>query len=365
MNPSRKEIFEACSKRLHGHYPTSVQKSLLELANFVGPNLMPDSYGTGEAVQQLERKVATLLGKEAALFFPSGTMAQQVALRYWADKTRNYHVGLHLSSHLEQHEENGYQILHPLKGILRGDLASPLGMEDVLQINQPLGTIAIELPQRHSGGILPRWEALQEMSQWCRQKGTYFHMDGARLWECNAFYNKSYHEIAALFDSVYVSFSKGLGSVGGAALAGPEELISQARVWQRRHGGNLSSLYPLAQSSLLGLNTRLVRFPQYFAKAQEVAGIIDSLSHVSATPTPLHVNMMHLIFEAEIDIVEDAILQTSIATNVYIGNRLWQRPFSKVAALEIYIGDAAMDLSQDEIREVLGNFNDVIAGSSK
>jgi threonine aldolase len=361
MSTSRATVFASCTKRLHGHYPLSIQKTLLELANFVDPHLMPDSYGSGEAVQQLERKVASLLGKESALFFPSGTMAQQIALRCWADRTGNHNVALHLTSHLEQHEENGYQILHPLKGIIRGDIKSPLLLKDLLSIDQKLGSVIIELPQRHSGGILPQWNELKAMNEWCREKGTFFHVDGARLWECAAFYQKPLDEIAALFDSVYVSFYKGLGSIGGAALAGPESLIQEARVWQRRHGGNLVNLFPLALSALHGLETRLGRFPSYWAKAKEVADVVNSLSHMSATPKPLQTNMMHLNFKGSTELVEDALLKTSLATGVYIGNRLWQRSFAKEAAIELYIGDGAMDLTKEDIRNVLGKLNDLVA----
>jgi threonine aldolase len=360
MNLLRKAVFDGCTKRLHGNKPLSVQKSLLELANFVDPHLMPDVYGSGDAVQLLERKVAKILGKESVLFFPSGTMAQQIALRCWADRTGNTNVALHLTSHLEQHEENGYQTLHPLKGIVLGDLKAPLLLKDLLSIDQSLGSVIIELPQRHSGGILPQWNDLKAMSTWCKEKGTYFHMDGARLWECAAFYQKSYSEIAELFDSVYVSFYKGLGAVGGAALAGSEAMISKARIWQRRHGGNLFNLFPIAISALHGLETRLERFPKYFAKAKEVAEIVNSMSHMSATPKELQTNMMHLNFKGSVEVVEEALLQTSIATDVYIGNRLWQRPFAKEAAIEIYIGDGAMDLSNNDIKSVLSTLNNLI-----
>jgi threonine aldolase len=361
MNPSRDGVFDQCSKRLHGHYPVPVRKLLLELADSVDPGLMPDFFGSGEAVEKLEQKVADLLGKESVLFFPSGTMAQQIALRCWADKTGNNKVGLHLTSHLEQHEENAYQIIHPLKGIIRGNIESPLSITDLQSFNEPLGSVVIELPQRHSGGILPEWQELKEMSRWCKENGTFFHVDGARFWECAPYYGKSYSEIAALFDSVYVSFAKGLGSIGGAALAGPESLIREARIWQRRHGGNLFNLFPLALSSLHGLATRLDRFPAYYAKAKEVAHVISSLSHISVIPGSLQTNMMHLAFRADPQVVEDALLKTSLQTNIFIAKRPWKRSFVEKTVIEIYIGDGAMDLTADEIRGAMGILNDLIS----
>ena len=361
MKSSRDEVFDHCRKRLHGHYPVSIRDSFRELADFVDPGLMPDFYGSGEAVGELEGRVADLLGKEAALFFPSGTMAQQTALRCWADESGNRNVGLHRTSHLEQHEENAYQILHPLKGFPVGDLMSPLRVGDFQSVAEPLGSVIIELPQRHSGGILPRWEELEEMRDWCRQQGTRFHVDGARLWECAPYYQRSYREICSLFDSVYVSFAKGLGSIGGAALAGPESLIRQAKVWQRRLGGNLFNLFPLALSSLHGLVTRLDRFPEYHAKAKEVARIISPLPHFSVIPGELQTNMMHLSFHANRSQVEEALLRTSLETGVYIARRCWKRSFVEDTVIEICILDGAMDLSSDEIREVLGIFNDFIS----
>lgn len=364
MNSGRKAILDSCRKRLNGHYPLSIQKALLELVDFVDPHLMPDAYGKGDAVNCLERKVATLLGKEAALFFPSGTMAQQIVLRCWAERTGNYSVALHVTSHLELHEEHGYKILHALDGKIVGEVLLPISLKDLVGCGENIGAVVVELPQRHSGGVLPTWEELCGMSQWCRDNQVKFHMDGARLWESTGFYQRSLAEISDLFDSVYVSFYKGLGANGGAVLAGPADVIKQASVWQRRHGGNLFNLYPIALSAARGLAVRLEKFPLYLAKARDIAKIIEGLSHIAATPVVPQANMMHLSFTGSVEDVEEALLQNSIETGVYVGNRLWHRSFSPVPVLELYVGDGALDLSAEELALTLSALNSKIKVNS-
>ncbi len=103
--------------------------------------------------------------------------------------------------------------------------------------------MSIELPLRDAGFLLPTWEDLVAFTGRARERGVPVHLDGARLWESQPFYDRPHADIAGLFDSVYVSFYKGLGGIAGAALAG-HDLVAQARIWQARHGGNLFSMLP-------------------------------------------------------------------------------------------------------------------------
>ena len=92
---------------------------------------------------------------------------------------------------------------------------------------------ADELPLRDAGYLLPSWEELSELSQACRDRGVPLHLDGARLWESQPHLGAGLAEIAALSETVYVSFYKGLGGLAGAAVAGPVEVVSAARQWRR------------------------------------------------------------------------------------------------------------------------------------
>ena len=151
-------------------------------------------------------------------------MAQQIALRIWADRQRSPTVAFHPTCHLEIHEQKGYELLHGLHGRLVGERSRLLTLDDLRATPGPLAALLLELPQREIGGQLPSWSDLEAQVAWARERGVAVHMDGARLWESGPFYERSYAEIAALFDSVYVSFYKGIGAIAGAALAGPADV---------------------------------------------------------------------------------------------------------------------------------------------
>jgi len=114
----------------------------------------------------------------------------------------------------------------------------------------------LELPQRDIGGHQPSWDDLVAQCAWARQVGAALHLDGARLWESAAGYGRSPAEVAALFDTVYVSFYKGIGALAGCCLAGPAEIIAEVREWRERMGGMLIGLWPKAASALTCLADR-------------------------------------------------------------------------------------------------------------
>ena len=274
------------SRRLPYHPRRTARDVLLDLVDTIDPGIEPDQYGGGDVVERLERRVSEMLGHEAAVLMPSGTMAQQIALRIWCDRAGLHRVAFHPTSHLELHEEDAYRRLHGLSSTLLGGADRLFTLDDLEGMREPVAAILFELPQREIGGRLPSWEDLVAMTSWARERGVATHVDGARLWETKPFYDRSYAEIAGLFDSVYVSFYKILGGIAGAALLGPQDMIDTARVWQRRHGGNLVHMYPLSLSAQLGLDRELQRMDEYHKKAVAIAAILTSLPGVSrATST--------------------------------------------------------------------------------
>jgi threonine aldolase len=350
-------VMKACTRFLLWNPPAAFQPEavLKELAQGVGTGDGPDFFGDGGLVAGFEKRIAELLGKEAAVFMPSGTMAQQIALRIWADRRGCRNVVLHPMCHLEKHEDKAYERLHGLRGIVTGTPDDPnalIGRKTLEGIAEPLGAVLIELPQRWLGGVLLPWDQLVELSTWTKGKSVPLHLDGARLWECKPYYQKDYVEIAGLFDSVYVSFYKGLGGLAGAALAGPADFIAEARVWRKRHGGSIFRLYPYVVSARHALETRLPKMDQYHRMAVAIAQELASIDGIELCPNPPHTNMMHLYLRGSSEKLQAAALEVAQESQVWMFYQLWRSSLPGYGLLELTVGDATLELSSKEIGEL-------------
>ena len=174
------------------------------------------------------------------------------------------------------------------------------------------------------------------------------HLDGARLWECQPFYARSYQEIVADFDSVYVSFYKMLHGLPGAMLAGPKDFIDEARIWMRRHGGNLHTMFPNAISAKIGMDRHLNRISEYVAKAGEIANVLNQIDGVTVVPFPTQTNMMHLHFEASVEALMDASGKVAQQDKCLLLQHVGDN--GTVRGTELSIGEAALDLSDERIK---------------
>jgi threonine aldolase len=354
MEPSEKEkILYGCTRFLSGHGFIPPQVELERLSQEAAQDSRADRYGTGELIEAFEKEAADLLGKDAAVFMVSGTMAQQCALRVWSERRSIRGIAFHPLCHLEIHEDKAYQHLHGLKGVVLGSPHRLITLQDLEAIREPLAALLLELPQREIGGQLPAWDELVSQAGWARRQGIPLHMDGARLWECGPFYQRPYAEIAALFDSVYVSFYKALGGISGAALAGPTDFIKEARLWQHRHGGVLDQQYPLVLAARAGLRERLPRMAQYHQKALEVAEILTSFEpRAEVVPDPPATNMMHVYLRGEKEGLEQASLRIAETHKVCLMRTLFPSPIPGLQRIEISIGDSALQIGREELHSL-------------
>ncbi len=212
-----------------------------------------DRYGERGAVAELEAQVAELLGKPAAVMFPSGVMAQQATLRAWCDRSGSRRVALPDLSHLLLYEQDGPRRvmgleLEPLTTGRETPTADALA-----KIGGRLGAAMVELPLRDAGCLLPTWDELVELSATARERGVPLHADGARIWESVPHWDRTLAEAADLFDSMYVSLYKGLGGSSGALVVCPEDLAGELRSWRQRMGGTIFSMTTAAVGGLKGL----------------------------------------------------------------------------------------------------------------
>jgi threonine aldolase len=344
------EVLRAgCTRSLSWHG----LRSAADMLSTIPPDVETDRYGSGGVVTELEAEVASLLGKPAALFLPSGTMAQQATLRVHADRIGRRAVVFHPACHLDWHEGRGYQRLHGLIGVPAGEIGAPLTRSTLDGIHGLPAALLIELPQRDLGGTLPPWDDLVAQVAWAREREAAVHMDGARLWEATPWYRRSPAEIAALFDTVYVSFYKGLGAIAGCCVAGTTDVVAEVSEWRTRHGGRLFGMWPYAASALTSLRSRLPRMPSYYQHAVAIADALSDLPGVEVIPNPPQSPLMHVQLS-----VSAAGLE-SRAFDIARRDKIWTfpRPFSTVSPtlqrIEFTVGDATMDFTPAEVRELI------------
>jgi len=355
-------LFLNCERFLSGHGIRRPADELADLAREAADTPESDHYGEGAVIEDFEREIAGLLGKESAVFMPSGTMAQQIALRIWSERKNCSTVAFHPLCHLEVDEEKAYQYLHGLRARLVGEPQRLLTLEDLRKIAEPIAALLLELPQRYIGGQLPEWQQLVAQAEWARERGVALHMDGARLWESGPYYERSYAETAALFDSVYVSFYKGVGGIAGATLAGPADFIGEARVWLRRHGGNLIRLYPYVLAARAGLRQRLERFPVYHERAKQVAVALRTVPGVVVKPETPQTHMMHVYLPGDMDRLLAASLDIARDERVGLFRGLWPTELPGYTKFELAVGEATFSLTDEEIA---GYFARIVASSHK
>jgi threonine aldolase len=323
----------------------------------------PDMYGDG-VVAELERRVAGLLGFPAAAFFPTGTMAQQVALRAWAGRTGSPVVALHPLAHPEVHELGALSVVSGLGAVHPTDEPRLPTADEVRELGEPFGTLMLELPLRDAGFVLPSWDELVAVVEAARERDAVVHFDGARLWESTTHFGHSLAEIAALADSVYLSFYKSLGGMSGAVLVGPEGLVEEARIWRHRYGGMVFQQFPAALAALAGLERELPLLPSYVAHARVVAGALAEGFAASAAPWfRVHPQVPHTHqFQVWLPYAAEVLNEASVRQAEETGTALFRRWSAAgagppgVSSTEVTVAGPGLEWTRDEVRAALEEF---------
>ena len=317
-----------------------------------------DRYGGAGAVARLEAEGADLLGKPAAVFVPSGIMAQQAVLRVWCDRQGSRRVALPALSHLVLHEADGPRLVHGLQLEPLTEGRSVPTADDLATVPGRLGAVLVELPLRDAGCLLPTWDELTALSAAARERGVPFHADGARLWEAQPFWDRPLTEVADLFDSVYVSFYKGLGAMAGACVAADEDVAAELRLWRKRMGGTLFGMTPYALGGLVGLRTELPRMGEYLATARALAAAFTERG-LRVHPEVPHSCTFEVYADGRAAEVNERVVAFVERTGVQLSG-LWRRtddPGTVVTELACYA-----DATSYDPEEVAGWFAEVVHG---
>ncbi|OCW58589.1 threonine aldolase family protein [Hoeflea olei] len=333
----------------------SPAETLRALAAFAGSS-PADKYMSGELFDRLHGRLRDLLGKPAALFVPSGKMAQMMALKTHAERAGCSRIALHPRSHMEEYEARAYHELWGLGAVQLGGYDRLPTAADLDAIREPLGAIVVELPLRRLGCLLPEWEDLRALAGLARERGIAVHLDGARIWESQPFYGRPLAEIAALFDSVYVAFDKGLGGLSGGALLGEASVLDQATIWQRRAGGRALRSFPTLLSALKGLEERLPLMPDFHGKAAELANRFAGLPGVSVSPNPPHANAFYVSVNGDRSKASGARDAAAAETGLWLFDELIDSVDQSVTRFEVTIRGAGLAVSSDLAEAALRRF---------
>jgi threonine aldolase len=310
-----------------------------------------DTYAAVPPIAAFECEVAALLGKEAAVFATSGKTVQLAALRVHADVRRCPIVAAHPRSHIVEDENDAIGALWALRVARVGTLVDPFTRTELAAIREPLAAVVVELPLRRAGYRVPSWDELNGLAADAYARGAAFHLDGARLWETAPGYGRTVAEIAALADSVYVSFYKGLGGLAGAVLAGDADTVAAARTWIARAGATVGLMAPYVASARQRLRSQLHRMPEYYARAIELAALLRTVDGVTVSPDPPACNAFVVYLEGERDALSAARDRVRDERGLVLFESLSKTPHPRIWAFEVVVDRNRLAFDPEEVRE--------------
>jgi len=359
------DLIRRCHTIFPGHRARTPAETFAAMAAWCEEHEVEhDVYGSGQLIDAFEKKVAALLGFPAAVFCISGTMAQVTALRLASTERNNAPVALHPTSHIFVHERSNYQLLGHFNALQVGDRHRPFTATDLAAIPDRLGAVGLELPMREIGGQVPGWDELAAIKAHCQARGAHLHMDGARLWEAAAGYGKPVAEIAAGFDSVYVSLYKGVGGLGGAMLAGSEAFVARAAEWFRRQGGNVIHRSPYIVAAAMQFDGRLAAMPDYFRRTRFLYEALRAHPEIRVNPATPAANMLHLHLPVSRERALAIRQELAEHHGIWLFNRVNHGVLPDTSYVEWYVGDNLLAAGDDEVTAALGLFAAALRASA-
>jgi threonine aldolase len=274
-------------------------------ATMLAAEVGDDVFGEDPTVNRLQDKVAALLGKEAALFVPSGTMSNQICVR--AHTQPGDELLCEATCHIYNNEAGGPAAL---SGVTCRTFAGDYGIVDVTQVEDKVRPaddhqvrtrlVCLENTHNRGGGRVYPLEKIQALSGWARKHGLIMHLDGARLWNAVIATGIPAEEWARPFDSISVCFSKGLGAPLGSALAGPREFVTRARRIRKLLGGGMRQAGIAAGAALFALEHHVERLAEDHQNARAIAQAIADTPGLRLDPPEVETNLVWFEADAEL-----------------------------------------------------------------
>jgi len=280
------------------HHTPEEYASLLQR---LSASIEADDYSLGGVVGRLEEKIAAALGKETAVWMPTGTLANHVAVRLLAGDKRR--VLVQQECHLYNDCGDCCQTLSGLHLVPLAPGKATFTLEDVQheveraasgRVAVPIGAIQMETPVRRKMGEAFNPGEMNRIARWARERQIGLHLDGARLFLAAAYSGVPLREYAGMFDTVYVSMYKYFNAASGAVLAGPRKLLGGLFHTRRMFGGGLSHVWPFAAVALHYFDGFPDRFRQAVAASEKVIAELQQDSRMEITRIPNGTNIFSL-----------------------------------------------------------------------
>lgn len=255
-----------------------------------GAEVGDDVFGEDPTVRELEERVAALLGHEAGLYSPTGSLANQLGMRLHVAPGEE--IIADSLAHVVRAELGAAAVFSGITSrtwVSRGgrlDPADALALVAVGGGPYQVGTACVVIENTHNfgGGVVQPLAAMQELAQGARAQGVAVHLDGARLWNAHVATGTSLSAYGACADTVSVCLSKGLGAPVGSVLVGSRDQMANARVWRKRYGAGMRQVGILAAAGLYALGHHVDRLAEDHARTRRCA---EALAEVAPTVVDL------------------------------------------------------------------------------
>jgi len=259
-----------------------------------------DVYGDDPTVNSLEERLAEMFGKEAALFAPTGSLANQLAIRMLVAPGEE--LIAETNCHIVRAELGAAAVF---SGITTRTFPSKNGSliaNDALNIARPNGgpylvsttAIAIENTHNFGGGTIQPISEIKKLREGADEMGIALHLDGARIWNAHIASGTPLLEYGKYFDTISVCLSKGLGAPIGSVMLSTREMVSRARVWRKRYGGGMRQVGLLAAGAHYALDNNINRLAQDHRRAKEIALAVAKIDSSLIDPSTVETNIVGL-----------------------------------------------------------------------
>ena len=269
-----------------------------------------DVFGQDPTVRKLEEKVAGLFGKAAAVFCPSGTMTNQIAIKVHTQPLDE--LICEETSHVYQYETGGYAFHSGVAVNLIRGLNGKVTAEQVDDAIKPVRDwlpksrlLVLENTCNKGGGSYYTLGEVSPIQELCRERGLVMHLDGARLFNAVVETGESLPAIGSMFDSISLCLSKGLGAPVGSVLSGSEDFIAEARRFRKVMGGGMRQAGYLAAAGIYALDHHVGRLAEDNARARRLSAFLERMPYVDAV-RPVRTNIV--IFDLKAPLTADSFL---------------------------------------------------------